>query len=333
MQLVLNSYGLQISQRNRCFQIESKTGNRIISPARITSILVTKAINISSSAILLAVENNIPIILVDSIGQPVVKISPVLASGHTSLRKQQYDFSKSPASVQWVIRMLLLKTEGQISNMAWWANRKSSLNEICKKNMDRLIVSQKKLQVILNEQSSRSQVLQSLRGWEGSNARCYWESFAQFAQLEDWNMQGRSYRPALDQVNAALNYLYGMLYHQVETALACTGLDSQVGIWHRDEYQTPSLSFDIIEPLRPKIDRMLTDMLMQKSIEPGCFETNEKYGHILNKNGKMIIIPAFNAWLEERVKLNNQVTEMKNHILQQAYDIREEIEKIVVHEE
>jgi len=332
MQLVLNTYGLQLSQHNRCFRIQSKTESNLISPVRITSILITKAANITSSALILAAENDIPVILVNSVGQPVVKINPVLAAGHSALRKKQYEFTKSAAAVGWIIRLLLLKTEQQISNLAWWANRKPSIATVCLESKKRLIASEKSLLQMVQQKSVRTELLQALRGWEGSNARFYWQAMANLARGEGWKMQGRSYHPADDEINAALNYLYGMLYHQVETALASAGLDSQLGLWHRDEYQTPSLSFDVIEPLRPKVDKLLSEILMRHQLKAEWFEPDEKYGYILNRQGKKILIPLFNEWLEQKLKMQNLVTAAKNHILQQAYNLRKEIEKTELYE-
>ena len=281
---------------------------------------------------MLAAENNIPVILVNSVGQPVVKIAPVMSTGHTDLRKKQYQLSRGTKAVELIINMLVLKTEGQISNLAWWANRKTAVADICNSSKQQLKASIKTLLLKSVTPGGQEQFLQALRGWEGNNARYYWQAMAQLAQLEGWNMQGRSYHPALDEINSVINYMYGLLYHMVETALASNGLDSQIGLWHRDEYQTPSLSFDVIEPLRPKADQLVSEMIMQKQLQKDWFETDEKYGYILSRQGKAVIIQSFNARLEEKIKMQNEVTAFKNHILNQAYKLRQEIEKMAADE-
>jgi CRISP-associated protein Cas1 len=327
MQLVLNTYGIQLSQRNRCFQVESKIENRIISPVRVTSILVTKSANITSSAILLAAEHSIPVVLVDSAGQPVVKINPLLSAGLTALRKKQLAFARSVHSYQLVRQMLLLKTQGQLSNLALWGNRKTALENETEEAKKKLILGIEQLMNWPGEKMQRTDIDEYLRNWEAQNARRYWQVYSQLATAAGMAMKGRTYRPAEDECNAAINYLYGMLYNQVETALACAGLDSQIGLWHRDNYQTPSLAFDAIEPLRPKADKLMMEIIFEQKLNTGHFETNEKYGYLLNKKGKEILIPLFNAALEERIKMNGKVTALKNHILQQAYHIKQYIEK------
>lgn len=117
-----------------------------------------------------------------------------------------------------------------------------------------------------------------------------------------------------------------MLYNQVETSLTCAGLDCQIGIWHRDNYQTPSLAFDVIEPLRPKIDRLLIGLLTENILQQNFFEHHVQYGYLANKSAKQVIIPAFNNYMEDRIKMNGRITQFKNHILQLAYFIKKRIE-------
>lgn len=327
MQLVLNTYGIQLSQRNHCFQVEAKTGNRIISPGRITSILVTKSINITSSAIILAAEHSIPIVLVDVIGQPIVKINSLLAPGLTSLRKQQLSLSKTVQSLQIVKAMLQQKMEGQLSNLAWWANRQVAVASACLTAKEAIIGAIDKMEKEWQEVThSVQQASNFLRSWEALTARYYWQGVAAVITNQGWRMEKRSYHPAEDECNAGLNYLYGMLYNQVETALTCAGLDSQIGLWHRDNYQTPSLAFDAIEPLRPRIDRLLAELIISRQLETGFFEENEAFGFIANKKGKVMLITSFNALLEERIKMDGNITAFKNHILQIGYSLKSTIQ-------
>ena len=57
----------------------------------------------------------------------------------------------------------------------------------------------------------------------------------------------RSRRPALDHFNSALNYLYGMTYGVVEGGIFAKGLDPFIGLLHTDQYNEPTLAFDLIE--------------------------------------------------------------------------------------
>ena len=68
-----------------------------------------------------------------------------------------------------------------------------------------------------------------------------------------------------DDVNALLNYGYGMLYSQVWSALALAGLEPFAGFLHVDRPGKPSLVLDFIEEFRqPIVDRVVFAMINKK---------------------------------------------------------------------
>lgn len=70
------------------------------------------------------------------------------------------------------------------------------------------------------------------------------------------SFEGREHRGATDQVNAALNYGYGILYAQVWGAIMNAGLEPFAGFLHVDRPGKPSLVLDLIEEFRqPLVDR------------------------------------------------------------------------------
>src|SRR5438477_161295 len=64
---------------------------------------------------------------------------------------------------------------------------------------------------------------------------------------------GRETRGAVDPLNSALNYGYGVLYAQVEQALILAGLDPYAGFLHADRPGKPSLVLDLIEEVRQTV--------------------------------------------------------------------------------
>jgi CRISPR-associated endonuclease Cas1 len=85
-----------------------------------------------------------------------------------------------------------------------------------------------------------------------------WQRFAQRASAIG---RGREARKASDPANALLNYAYRLL--EVEATLACQrlGLDPGLGVLHRDRQGRNSLSLDLIEPVRPDVDRWVLELL------------------------------------------------------------------------
>lgn len=83
-------------------------------------------------------------------------------------------------------------------------------------------------------------------------------------------------RKAVDPFNACLNYCYAILETMVKQNCISQGIDSDFGIFHTDRQDRASLVFDLIEPIRPKVDKLLLDwMLCQKFDSRSFFETRE----------------------------------------------------------
>lgn len=76
-------------------------------------------------------------------------------------------------------------------------------------------------------------------------------------------------RNAVDPVNAMLNYGYGVLESQCSQALAAFGFDVSCGVLHADRYRRHSLVYDLMEPFRPTVDRMILDMVSSTTLHRG----------------------------------------------------------------
>ncbi|MEM3442255.1 MAG: CRISPR-associated endonuclease Cas1 [Candidatus Bathyarchaeia archaeon] len=83
-------------------------------------------------------------------------------------------------------------------------------------------------------------------------------------------------RKAIDPFNAGLNYLYAVLESRVRKSCFINGIDPDFGIIHADHASRTSLVFDLMEPIRPKVDGLLFDWFMSKTFKPkDFFETRE----------------------------------------------------------
>lgn len=88
--------------------------------------------------------------------------------------------------------------------------------------------------------------------WKEKDVPLEWCGFAQGAS----GISGKGYK-ATHPVNAILNYVYAILTGQVERALQIAGLDVAVGSLHADQDGRASLVYDLIEPLRPVVDKII----------------------------------------------------------------------------
>jgi CRISPR-associated protein Cas1 len=310
MQVVIDTAQTKISVKDGCFYISSPHHKRQIHPRRLSSIAVYANTLINSSAMMLAVDYQIPILYFDRIGRIRARIASPYFVNLASLRRKQLLVWGTPLATELAANQLIIKLSGQeilLNRLKTQrANARAKLTGI----LAQVSVVKEKLE--LERKRPLGEARSSLMGIEGGFARAYWAGLS--ACLEDpYRFGKRSRRPARDLFNAALNYLYGMGYTVVESAIFATGLDPFVGYLHVENYRKTSLVFDLIEPFRPLIDGLLVGLCQEKVLNPTHFDSNGG-AFSLNRAGKKIVIPAFNGFLETRVKFQENVRSFRDHI-------------------
>lgn len=83
-------------------------------------------------------------------------------------------------------------------------------------------------------------------------------------------------RLATNPANALLGYLYAVLEGEATIAARLVGLDPGLGVVHADQMNRDSLSADLMEPVRPVVDRFVVDLLAGRTFAArDFFETRE----------------------------------------------------------
>jgi CRISPR-associated protein Cas1 len=139
---------------------------------------------------------------------------------------------------------------------------------------------------------------ETLLGLEGYSAKQYFTAISAVLP-QKWQFKERSQHPARDEFNAALNYIYGMAYSSVEKTIILSGLDPNAGFYHADSYGKPTLSFDIIELVRPIVDKSIIALFTKKMASDDWFERQDDGSVFLAKNGRMAVISKY---VEDDVK-------------------------------
>ena len=127
-----------------------------------------------------------------------------------------------------------------------------------------------------------------LLGIEGAAAAAYWSLWVdvpvRFARREQapehWRSFGRRNSPlgrkntrnAVTPANAVLNYLYGVLASELTIALTGVGLDAGLGIFHTDAARRASLTYDVMEAVRPRVDEWLATWLVDARFSKRNFD-------------------------------------------------------------
>lgn len=72
-------------------------------------------------------------------------------------------------------------------------------------------------------------------------------------------------RRAVNPANAVLNYLYAILEAEARIAALAVGLDPVLGLLHADRPNRDSLACDLMEPVRPAVDRLVLELLSRRT--------------------------------------------------------------------
>ena len=318
MQLVLDTHNIVLKQRNSSFYVTAGKERRMISPLKVSSIAVLSPCTLTSSAVLLAVEHKIPIIFFDYSGEPEAQVWSTRFGNLAELRRAQVLFSMSDEASNWAAEVFGLKAAGQLDNLRWMHAKSAAMPQTANK-LQKCTQAIEPMIAQLIEKAGGPEPFVALMGTEGAIARHYWPAWGEAAPL-GFTFSTRSRRPALDKHNAALNYLYGMLYNVVESAVLAAGMDPMFGMIHADEFGAPTLVFDLIEPFRPFADRLLMQLLHDAVLDARHFEPYQE-GIGATREGRKILITNFNDWLQQPASFRGQEARLKNHIFTYAGEL------------
>ena len=130
-----------------------------------------------------------------------------------------------------------------------------------------------------------------LSGVEGKAAQIYfnawrtapikWKGIDKYPIPDDWHQIGRrmskyetirgSNRNATHPVNAMLNYAYAVLESRIRTHVSAAGLDPTIGVLHGQYRGKLGLVYDLMEPMRPVVDRQVLEFAQSRTFHPADF--------------------------------------------------------------
>jgi len=322
MQIVLDTYGINMSVRNGCFLIVAGKEKRMVHPDRVNSILVTMPCRISSPAILLAATNEISLVICTRTGKPEARLWSPRFMNISTLRRKQYGFTRSDRGYQWMKDIIVSKLEIQQANIRFLADRKQGMaveskGVLCE--MDHLTTS------LISVEANDIDCLKRIRFFEAATAKQYWQTVGKMMPVPFGFAQRIKQNP-LDSFNPLLNYLYGMLRNQVETAILSFGLDPALGCMHRDGYKLPSLVFDLMEPFRPVTDRLLIEAVLAGKLN-NTTEKDELGLSRITREGRKKVIGLFNEKLQKICLYKKSKTTLLNHILLETKQLTDKIKQ------
>ncbi len=151
----------------------------------------------------------------------------------------------------------------------------------------------------LRQSIPQAKDIKQLMGIEGNIRKLYYEGFDLI--INDFEMQGRTYRPPADEVNALISLGNMMCYSEMLRAINKTQIDPTISFLHEPGERRFSLALDLAEIFKPIIvDRLIFKLLNKKIITKSDFDAKLNY-IVLTQAGKKKFVQHFEQRLQETI--------------------------------
>ncbi len=310
MQLILNTVGTLLRVKDNNFLVIAQDKKMELSPRKVSSILITTGIRLTSDVIQLALQNNIDLIFLDKFGNPYGRVWHSRLGSTTRIRRRQLEVAGKAEGVRLIKDLVLEKLQNQLDHLKLLRKRRTRKSSILTKGISSLTELQESLAKVKggNIEAVRSTIM----GIEGNGGRVYFQTLSAVLPTK-YRFESRSRNPARDFFNCLLNYSYGVLYSMVERGCILAGLDPYTGLLHTDNYNKKSMVFDVIEPYRVWGDQTVMLLIAGRKVKQKHFDT-VKGGYTLNKEGKALLLGRFNTFLDESIRYRGRNIKRRNII-------------------
>ncbi|MGR9046895.1 MAG: CRISPR-associated endonuclease Cas1 [Gammaproteobacteria bacterium] len=148
----------------------------------------------------------------------------------------------------------------------------------------------------LNSLSADALTIDQLRGFEGGAAAVYFGAFTKLFP-PGLGFDKRVKRPPTDPVNACLSLGYTLLHFEGVTVCHSVGLEPLLGFYHEPAFGRESMACDLIEPVRPRLDRLVWGLFRERRLQKEHF-VMDKGSCLLNKDGRKIFYANYEAFAQ-----------------------------------
>ncbi len=237
-------------------------------------VLVFGNIQLSTSAIGVCLEQQIPVIFLSQLGEYK---GHLWSSENCNLQLQSVQFRQfeSPEFQISIARQIILGKLWNSKQLLLKLRRQRDIPEVSTAidgiDRDWQAVRDAPIETLLD----------TLRGYEGIAANRYFGVLGKLITNPGFTFSNRNRHPPKDPVNSLLSFGYTLLFNNVMSLLLCEGLHPYLGNLHRSDRQAPHLAFDLMEEFRsPIVDSLVIKLVNQKILRPTDFTFPDDEGGI-----------------------------------------------------
>ncbi|HEC21555.1 MAG TPA: CRISPR-associated endonuclease Cas1 [Chloroflexi bacterium] len=267
--LIADQFGSHIGKHSKRLRVTAQGEKLLEAPLlHLEAVLITsRGVSISADALQACAEEGIPVFFLDSLGRPYASLYAAGLTGTVQTRRAQLLAYHNELGCAVAVAFARGKIHNQTTTLKYFAkNRKESDPELYEElRLSAGEVNDHQAWLDAIPLTSVDEARQAILTAEAHAARRYWNAVGWLVPPE-YEWPGRQTRGALDPINSALNYGYGILYGQIERAVVLAGLDPYAGFIHADRPGKPSLVLDLIEEFRQvAVDRVIVGLATRQT--------------------------------------------------------------------
>ena len=227
-------------------------------------IIESTAVSLTAALLSEMMKRKIKVIFCDEKRNPSSELIPYYGSHDTSIKiKNQIDWAAEIKEAVWT-EIVTEKIRKQAEHLRYWKRQEADMLE------------QYIGEIEFGDVTNR----------EGHAAKVYFNA-----------LFGMDFtRTAENNVNAALNYGYGILLSTFNREIVANGYITQIGLFHNNMFNQFNLGSDLMEPFRPIVD------LWVKNMRLDTFEHAEKM-EILRMLQKEVLIAGRKEYVSNAIKI------------------------------
>lgn len=314
--LIADGYGTFISKHSQRLRVSQNNEKLLEAPLlHLEAVVINgRGVGISADAVEACAEQGIPVYFLNSLGIPYASVYSSCLTGTIKTRRAQLEAYLIGLGAEAALAFAAGKIHNQAATLKYFAkNRKETAPAIYEEL--RLLAGEVFDHLVWLEKipiATVDDIRQDILTAEAHAAQRYWDAVALIVP-PDYGWPGRVTRGAIDPINSALNYGYGILYGQIERAIVLAGLDPYAGFIHADRPGKPSLVLDLIEEFRQvAVDRVIVGLATRQT----QIEQDEK--HRLSEDTRRMLAEHVLNRLETPLRYEGKRVPLRHIIQSQA---------------
>lgn len=281
--LHVTTQGAVLRRRSRRLEVEAE-GEPLVSlpAARLERLVLHGAVTLTTPAVALLLDEGVSVAFVTIRGRYRGELAGPLAKD-VFRRIAQVDRSRDVAfRLAFAKDLVLLKL----------ARTDDTLRRFAANHPDPALLAAARRVRRAAERAPDARDLDHLRGIEGEAAAAWFGVLGRMLR-NGMEFPGRRRRPPPDPVNALLSYLYVLVAAEAASGVMAVGLDPAIGFYHDLRYGRASLALDLLEPLRPLVERFALALLNTGVLRAEHFVDCGSAGVRLRDEGRRRLLRAY----------------------------------------